>query len=132
MKCEYCDNFISTDMQRCPSCGATINISSEVQSEDMMKHNVGYMNPMYSQPLYKEQTVQPLLADCQSRVAYILLGFFLGVFGIHNFYAGYVARGVGQLLLTIVSFGCLSWISWIWSIVEIVVVTKNAKGIEFR
>ena len=33
-----------------------------------------------------------------NKVAYVLLAFFLGGFGIHNFYAGKVALGVVYLL----------------------------------
>ena len=76
--------------------------------------------------------VPPLPAYQQSRLGYILLGFWLGEIGLHNFYAGYIGRGIAQLLITVLSFGFLFWISWIWALVEIVVVSKNAKGIPFR
>src|SRR5436305_1615701 len=36
----------------------------------------------------------------KSRIAYILLGLFLGVWGVHNFYAGRTQQAVTQLLLT--------------------------------
>lgn len=69
----------------------------------------------------------------KSRVAYILLGLFLGGLGIHNFYAGYAGRGVAQLLITIFTF----WLIFpilaigIWVIIEIIVVNKDARGIPF-
>ena len=37
----------------------------------------------------------------KNRLTALLLGFFLGGLGIHNFYLGYTQRGVAQLLLTI-------------------------------
>ena len=47
-----------------------------------------------------------------SRVAYVLVWFFTGfclmIFGIHNLVAGYVGRGLIQLLL---SFVC--WVAWL-------------------
>lgn len=48
--------------------------------------------------------------------AFILLGFFLGALGIHNFYAGYSGRGIAQLL-TVLLLGWLIvpiFFIWVW------------------
>jgi TM2 domain-containing membrane protein YozV len=68
----------------------------------------------------------------KSRTAYIVLGIFLGALGIHNFYAGYVGRGIGQLCLTIFTLGYLGVISWIWAIIEICIVEKDSTGLNFN
>lgn len=65
----------------------------------------------------------------KSRLAYILLAVFLGEFGIHNFYAGYNSKGLVQLLITALSCGALSIVSWIWAIVDLITVTTDANGI---
>ena len=67
----------------------------------------------------------------KSRLAYILLALFIGSLGVHNFYAGYTGKGIAQLLLTLISFGFLSPVVWIWAIVEICTVTKDAQGVDF-
>ncbi|MBR3902211.1 MAG: TM2 domain-containing protein [Akkermansia sp.] len=67
----------------------------------------------------------------KSRLAYILLAVFLGSLGIHNFYAGYTGKAIAQLLITLISFGFLSLLVWIWAIVEICTVTKDAQGVDF-
>lgn len=67
----------------------------------------------------------------KSRLAYILLGLFLGGLGVHNFYAGYNGKGIAQLLMSILSFGVLMPVVCIWVIVEIITVTKDVKGIPF-
>ena len=67
----------------------------------------------------------------KSRVAYVVLGVLLGSLGIHNFYAGYIGKGIAQLLISILSAGFLSLISWIWAIIEVCTVTKDAKGVPF-
>lgn len=77
----------------------------------------------------------PVVADgSKDRIAYILLGIFLGVLGVHNFFAGYTGRGIAQLLITIFT----GWlfvpllIVWIWVIVEVCTVTKDAQGTPFK
>jgi TM2 domain-containing membrane protein YozV len=72
-------------------------------------------------------------ATSKSRVAYILLGLFLGGLGIHNFYAGYGGKGLIQLLLTLLT----GWlvipllVVLIWVIVEVCTVTQDADGHPF-
>ncbi len=67
----------------------------------------------------------------KSRTTYIVLGIFLGALGVHNFYAGYVGRAVGQLCLTVLTLGYLGVISWIWAIIEICIVEKDSTGLNF-
>lgn len=65
-------------------------------------------------------------------MAYVLLAIFLGEIGVHNFYAGYIGRGIAQLLITILSFGLLFWVSWIWAIVELCVVSEDGNRVPFE
>jgi TM2 domain-containing membrane protein YozV len=81
------------------------------------------MQQAYAQPLYG--------ATHKSRTTYIVLGIFLGVFGIHNFYAGYTGRAVGQLCLTVLTLGYLGIVSWVWAIIEICTVEKDSTGLRF-
>jgi TM2 domain-containing membrane protein YozV len=67
----------------------------------------------------------------KSRTSYIVLGIFLGALGIHNFYAGYTGRAVGQLCLTVLTLGYLGIVSWIWAIIEICIVEKDSTGMRF-
>jgi TM2 domain-containing membrane protein YozV len=67
----------------------------------------------------------------KSRTSYIVLGIFLGSLGIHNFYAGYTGRAVGQLCLTVLTLGYLGIVSWIWAIIEICTVEKDSTGLRF-
>ena len=70
----------------------------------------------------------------KSRIAYILLAWFLGFFGIHNFYAGYNGRGTIQLLITIL----IGWtivplgILCIWILIEMCTVDRDAYNYPMR
>jgi len=72
----------------------------------------------------------------KNRVVYVLLGLFLGFLGAHSFYAGYYRRGAAQASLSMFSWwlfsqGYGSLISWIWAVVEICMITKDADGVQF-
>lgn len=135
MKCEYCENEVPAGVSRCPSCGASFQ---NCVSQDDLRGG-GVCTPSttpLAQPM-AENAVRPAFNDPylyvakKSRVAYIVLAIFLGELGIHNFYAGYAGRGVAQLLITILSFGFLFWISWIWALVELCVMTNDGRGVPF-
>jgi TM2 domain-containing membrane protein YozV len=67
----------------------------------------------------------------KSRAAFVLLGIFLGVFGVHNFYAGYIQKGVVQLLLTLLTCFYGAIVSWVWAIVEICMISQDRDGVQF-
>jgi TM2 domain-containing membrane protein YozV len=67
----------------------------------------------------------------KSRVVFVLLAVFLGAFGGHNFYAGYVKKAVIQLCITLFSCFLGSFISWIWAIVEACTIDRDDDGIAF-
>ena len=73
------------------------------------------------------------LQPAKSRSTYILLALFLGLFGIHNFYAGYQGRGIAQLLITLFTF----WLIFpliavcIWVLIEICIIDKDADDVMF-
>jgi TM2 domain-containing membrane protein YozV len=58
-----------------------------------------------------------------TRGIYIILGILLGTMGAHNFYAGHLGRGTGQLALTVVSIACVFLFSpAVASVVSLVVL----------
>ena len=69
----------------------------------------------------------------KSRVLFIILALFLGWFGVHNFFAGYIGRAITQALITIF----LGWLVFplvvisIWNIGECFLVNSDANGIPF-
>ena len=61
-----------------------------------------------------------------------ILGIFLGTFGIHNFYLGYTGKGIAQLLMTILSFGLLSPVTWLWSLIEAILILTDSNYLDAR
>lgn len=66
----------------------------------------------------------------RSKVIVLLLWFFLGQLGVHNFYLGRTGIGITQLILGIVGYAT-SWILigflplivlWIWLLVDLIMV----------
>ncbi len=59
-----------------------------------------------------------------------LLALFLGMYGVHNFYLGYITKGVIQVVGTVLSFilcfvliGYISLFGiWIWVLVEAIML----------
>jgi TM2 domain-containing membrane protein YozV len=81
-------------------------------------------------PAYSQSA--PVYGPAKSRVMFILLGIFFGMFGAHNFYAGYHKRGAGQLALTCISFFTLAVVTWIWAIVEVCVVAGDSDSVPMQ
>ncbi len=73
---------------------------------------------------------RPARSD-KSRVAYILLGLFLGMLGIHNFYAGHSGRGIAQLLLTLLTGWLLIplVVVALWVLIELVATDTDGMGL---
>ena len=90
--CKNCGYELESKMNHCPNCG--MNLKTDTMNKETNSGNI------------------------KSRIAAGMLGIFLGNLGIHNFYLGYHGKAVGQLLLTILSCGVLSFVSGIWGLVE--------------
>lgn len=69
------------------------------------------------------------VSERKVRLIYILLALFLGMFGVHNFYAGYVGRGVLQLIFSCTGF--LAIVTLILVIADILTVKQDSLGQKF-
>lgn len=105
MFCSNCGNEVSEKAAVCVKCGVATNEGAGLVGGGQAK----------------------------SRVAYMLLGLFLGGLGIHNFYAGYTGKAVAQLLITLFTFWLVFPIIgiWIWVIIELCTVKKDSRGVTF-
>ena len=108
-KCPDCGGQVSSDAIACPHCGRP------------MRASAAFAAPTQTQHVIMSKT----------RGAYIILGVLLGVFGVHNFYAGYYGRGAVQLFITLAAgwfYGLGAIFVAIWVIYELFTVTADAQG----
>ena len=54
----------------------------------------------------------------------VLLAFFLGCLGVHNFYLGYTTRGVVQLVLSLTFIGLI--VTGIWAFIEFIMILMRS------
>lgn len=99
----------------CSSCGSVIKAAAAICPKCGVRNQGAHLQPAHG----------------KSRMTYILLGIFLGIFGIHDFYAGYMGKAITQLLITILSCTVLSPIVAIWAIIELCTVRVDASGAPF-
>lgn len=153
-ECPFCAERISIRAKKCRYCGETLDIAlrmvEELKESRKNQGSSGAGNIVISNntPVTTQNTPVPpvpvaspansnlKLEDLvfpqskKSRTTYALLGIFLGVFGVHNFYAGYTTWGVIQLLITLFT----GWLIFpllvviIWNISEVCTVTKDANN----
>ena len=93
----------------CPNCGNELSEGADVCTK------CGKMVSSGSNPA----------TGSKNKIAAALLAFFLGAFGVHNFYLGYTGRGVAQLLLTLIGWLLLFLgpaIAGIWAFVEFILI----------
>jgi len=105
--CANCGNELNDGADFCVKCGKALNASNS--------------------------NANTSTGEGKSKIAAGILGILLGALGVHNFYLGFTGKAVAQLLITILSFGILSFISGLWGLIEgIMILTgsinKDAKG----
>lgn len=80
-----------------------------------------YGQQAYGQPAYG----QPFAAGAPKQwIVAVLLAFFLGTLGIHNFYLGYTTKGVIQLVLTITVIGI--FVSGPWALIDFIMLIMRS------
>lgn len=89
-----------------------------------------FAQPLMQQPGYGVAAPVPVGYQQKSWVASFLLAFFLGSFGVHNFYLGYSSRakiqlllGVGGIVTSPLIIGFLPlFIVGVWAFIEFIMI----------
>ena len=81
----------------------------------------GYAQPAFGQPAF----AQGVYANPPKQwIIALLLAFFVGPLGIHNFYLGYNGRGLIQLILSVIIIGLP--ITAIWALIEFIMIIMRS------
>ena len=115
--CTSCGSELEKDQNFCPNCGAP---REEKEKKEATTERV-------------ETSSSVSNGTQKSKLTAGLLGIFLGVFGVHNFYLGYTGKAIGQLLLTL-----LGWIlcglgpiaAWVWGLVEGILILTGSMNVD--
>lgn len=91
--CSSCGNSLDDNAKFCGKCGASADGTTT-------------------------KTTEVRSVSGKSKIVAGILGILLGAFGVHNFYLGYNSKGTTQILITVLSCGILSWVSYIWGLIE--------------
>lgn len=110
----------------CPNCGSELKKSSSFCSK--CGHKVEEDKEVVAGEVVNDENGNSSFP--KSKIAAGLLGIFLGAFGVHNFYLGYTGKAVGQLLITVLSCGFLSFVSGIWGLVEGILILTGTINID--
>ena len=86
----------------------------------------GYGQGQPAQPYGQQGMIMQQQVGSRSKIVTFLLGFFLGVFGVHNFYLGKTGLGIAQLLITILTFGIGAIITGPWALIESILALASS------
>ena len=130
-RCPFCAEKINALAKKCRYCGEIIDPALRLAYD--IKPNTPSGIKVNIVTNNDSQTPVDTHSKSKERIAYILLGVFLGTLGIHNFYAGYTGKGVTQLLITLLTgWLILPYLAVvIWNIVEVCTITEDAQGTPF-
>ena len=127
--CTSCGSALTpsgTDV--CAVCSTTSPTWAKISSEDCgddvsseTRRASGFTSAAASQRRVKAET---------RRGVFIMLGVVLGLFGIHNFYAGYYEKGLLQLIITLelgpIYIGLVITGSWV--LIDLLTVRHDGDG----
>ncbi|MBE5926366.1 MAG: TM2 domain-containing protein [Lachnospiraceae bacterium] len=118
MFCRNCGKEIMDNEAVCSACGTPVTPVVSVQEPRVQKNNY--------------------TANQKSKVAAGILGILLGCYGAHNFYLGYTAKAVIQLVCTIMGIllACiyigylLIFGIYIWALVESIMIFTGSINVD--
>ena len=122
MYCRNCGEKIDNTNCFCANCGWDPKLGNSFCCKcgaRTLPHQVTCLN-------CRQNLASQMIESDRNMYIAAILAFLLGAFGIHDFYLGYTSRGVIKIVLTVLV--ATSFISGIWSIVDLVLILTGKMG----
>lgn len=116
--CRNCGGELSENLPSVPDaprCAARALISARTAAH---RQAPAMMMCPQCKATFKNIDANTGIPSTKSKTAAGLLGIFLGAFGVHNFYLGYTAKAVVQLVITLLTCCMCAPVAGIWGLVE--------------
>ena len=132
MNCPNCGANMKPGMTRCVKCASVVTPQPPPMNVTVPPAYPGasagqaQTGPAFGFPQ------APAAPGAKSKTTAGVLGILLGSLGIHNFYLGFNGKGTAQLLITLLSFGMLGWVSWVWAVVESVQILSGKNPVDAK
>lgn len=140
MFCKMCGKEIPDGKELCDECAAkaentTSTENTTAQSQTVNTESTTNSNAQNATVINNSQVNNN--PQAKSKLCAGLLGIFLGTFGVHNFYLGFYGKAIAQLLITILSCGILAIASYIWGLIEGIMIlcgsiSVDANGVQLK
>ena len=132
MFCKNCGTEINENAAACMGCGFAKGTGEKFCSNCGKEINPGAVICTNCGVSVKPANAVPF-GEQKSKLVAVLLAFFLGSIGIHDFYLGYNKYGVIKIVLTC----CTGIGGGIWALVDFIrlltgSLNKDANGIELK
>ncbi len=131
MFCKNCGNEIDSNAAICVKCGFQKgtgnkycqNCGVEVAEGAAVCTSCGFALT----------TAPAAIGEQKSKLVAVLLAFFLGSIGIHDFYLGYTKNGIIKIVLTV----CTGFGGSIWALIDFIrlltgSINTDANGVELK
>ena len=123
--CHNCGRGVRLSDVYCPACGCKLD--DDLTAHRAQTGTVGASGD-------DTPTGRRCARVTHSRTIASLLAFFLGTLGLHNFYLGYYAKAVWQLVISVVfapfTCGLSTGIVFIWSCIEGALILSGSVGFD--
>ena len=132
MFCKNCGNELKPEYIACETCGFQkgtgarfcANCGNELVPGAIVCGRCGCPTAPVAQIVPSQQ---------KSKIVAGLLGILLGSYGVHNFYLGFVGKGIAQIFVSLFTCG----VGGIWGFIEGIMIlcgnmNKDAKGVPLK
>ena len=133
MYCKNCGNELNENAVACMSCGFAKGDGSKFCANCGKEINPGAAICTNCGAAVTAAKAAAVGGEQKSKLVAVLLAFFLGSIGIHDFYLGYTKYGIIKIVLTV----CTGVGGGIWALIDFIrlltgSLDKDANGVELK